>query len=102
MTLTTIQESAEKIAKTIADQMGGINKITAMTGAKDFVALGDGLAFKYPRGKYVKITLSNDLYTMEFSTIRGMTQTIKKTYKKVYAEDLKRFFEEYTGLYLKL
>jgi len=58
MTLTQINENAQEIANTIGKQIGGLNKVKAMTGAKDFVALGNGLAFKYPRGKYVKITLN--------------------------------------------
>ncbi len=107
MTLTDIQENAQQIAKTIGEQLTGaknpMNRLSAMIGAKDFVALGTGLAFKYPRGKYVKITLnSKDLYDVEFSTIRGMKQTIKQTYNDVYAEDLKKTFEEYTKLYLSL
>lgn len=103
MTLTQINENAQEIANTIGKQLGGLNKVKAMTGAKDFVALGNGLAFKYPRGKYVKIILNGkDLYDVEFSNLRGIKQTIKKNYNDVYAEDLKKVFEEYTGLYLSL
>lgn len=107
MTLTDINENTQQIAKTIGEQLTGaknpMNRLSAMIGAKDFVALGNGLAFKYPRAKYVKITLnSKDLYDIEFSNLRGIKQTIKKTIEGVYAEDLKKTFEDYTKLYLSL
>jgi len=107
MTLTQLQENTQQIATTIGEQLthskNPMNRLKAMIGAKDIFALGNGLSFKYPRGKYVKIILnSNDTYDMEFSNIRGLKQTIKQTYEGVYAEDLKKTFEDYTGLYLSL
>ena len=50
MTLSQINENAQDIAKTIADQLtqskNGTSRLKAMIGGKDFVNLGNGLAFK--------------------------------------------------------
>lgn len=105
MTLTQIQinENNMAIANEISKQMGGNGKLKAMIGAKDFMAIENGFAFKYPKAKYVKITLNGkDLYDVEFSSIRGGKQKVLNTYNDVYATDLKGLFERETGLYLSL
>ena len=66
------------VGKTIYQQLGG-QRFETMTGARNFVAHGDGLAFRVPTRKgpnYVKITLTPmDVYTMEFTRIRGLKGT---------------------------
>jgi len=90
-----------QIAEIILDQLG--RRLKATIGAKDFLNLGNGLGFKYPRGKYVAITLNGkDLYDLQFKSIHGVNIKDLNSYTDVYAEDLKRTFEKETGLYLSL
>ena len=96
------------IAQTIGQQMGGLGRISAMTGAKKFVAHPDGLAFRFPnqkssKGNHVKVTLrTDDLYDMEFTQIRGGRFKQVKLFEAVYNDQLKGIFENQTGLYLSL
>ena len=91
------------IANTISQQLGGNNRISAMTGAKNFVAIKDGLAFKFPRGNYITIVLNGkDLYDVTFYKLRGSEKKLIKEYNNIYADMLKETFESQTGLYLTL
>lgn len=95
------------VAKTILQQMGG--RVGMMTGAKDFLDLGNGVKFSLPRGSakdkinMVKITLNgNDLYDIEFLQYRPRkfdVVTVKEC-NDIYCDMLKEIFEENTGLYL--
>jgi len=104
----TMKENTD-VANTIAAQMGGIGKIRMMLGAKQVMAIDNGLAIKWPnkdssKGNYVEIKLDpSDTYNMEFFWVRGTAG--KKSLKKftmVYAEDLKRIFRDWTGWALSL
>ena len=94
--------------ETILEQMGGKNRIQAMTDAYNFV-YSDGdksLRFRFKGSRkvnYVKITLNSlDLYDMEFKKIWGMKCKDVETVNGVYWDQLKPIFEETTGLYLSL
>jgi hypothetical protein len=95
-------EDAE-IAKIIAQQMGGIGKIKMMLGATVMVA-PKGLKIKWPnkqrsKGNVCVVTLTPaDEYDMEF--FNG-EKSVKK-FEGLYAEDLKRVFEQHTGWMLSL
>lgn len=95
------------VSRTIWDQLGG-NKFAAMTGAKPALSLKDGIELKLGRnGKnvtHVRITLEgDDTYTMLFRTVRGTaTPKIKAEVKGVYADALRKTFEEHTGLHTSL
>jgi len=95
-------------AKIISEQMGGINKMMAMAGAKNFVDHGDALSFKFKACKkynYCKVTLDEglDLYNVTFSKVdKWGAQTNEKNIAAVYADQLKKVFESETGLYLSL
>jgi len=95
-----------EVAKTILQQMGGVNKIKAMTGACNFGASDNLVSFKFKmckKANYVRITLNSmDLYDVEFIKIWGTKITIVKTYNGIYDDQLKSIFEDYTGLYLSL
>jgi len=71
----SLNESVDmQLSKTILSQLGG-NMFVAMTGAKDFVAIDNGLKFRIGRNKsranVVRITLDiYDTYTMEFWSVR--------------------------------
>jgi len=101
--------TASQLTTTILDQMGGVGRIRAMTGAHSFVDHGDAVSFLFPnrqrsRGNSVKITLDRgrDTYNMEFFnvSIRGAKKV--KTFKDVGAEQLAPLFSKQTGLHLRL
>lgn len=102
-------KQANEIAKTILMQMGGIGRIKAMTGAKDFIAGSNNVSFKFPnrqknKPNYVKITYNAglDLYDMEFGKVFNMTYKVLSTDRGVYSDMLKPIFEKTTGLRLSL
>jgi len=94
-----------QIAKTIIEQLGG-NRFAAMTGAKNFTSLGNGLSFKLPGAgftknsiNYVKIILDpSDTYTVEFGKIRGINYKVINTLNDVYFDQLQEIFTRETGL----
>ena len=92
------------IAQTILQQLGG-NKFIVMTGAKNFMDLGNGLSFKLPSNfatngiNYVKVTLQpSDDYTVEFGKLRGVKYTALKTVDGIYCDVLQDLFTRTTGL----
>ena len=109
-----------EIANTILLQLGGANKVKLFTGAKNFLAISDGLCFTFPQRKRslpncVRITLSPaDTYNIEFtrfaeSKINKKTyefipaqNKVIKQYKDIYCDQLVELFEENTRLYLHL
>lgn len=100
---------ASEIAKTIAEQMGGVRRLKAMLGATVMaVNGGKGLGIKWPnrqrsKGNYVEITLrGDDTYDMEFFNVSGRNRKSVKTYRGVYFDQLVDLFEKQTGWYLRL
>lgn len=94
------------IANTIVKQLGG-NRFAMMTGAKDFLALSDGVVFKVGRnsGKcnYVRIKLNSmDLYDVEYIRMRNGEEKILKKENDLYNDMIVRSFEEFTGMYTKI
>jgi len=78
-----------------------------MTGSKDFLAGENSLTFtvgrNHKRWNKVKVTLNGkDLYNMTVYRIAKMKILAEDTVNDIYAEDLQRFFTEYTGLYTRL
>ena len=105
-------EEQKQIASTIVSQLGGFGRLSAMTGAKQFL-VGENtdseayLIFKIGRNSksvnYVKITLNAmDLYDTQYTraTIKGITT--KSESSGIYADMLKTDFETATGMYLTL
>jgi hypothetical protein len=87
----------------ILKQLGGINRLVAMTGAYNFVDLGNGVSFKIKNQKanYIKITLNSmDLYDLEVGRIRADTYKVVATYDSIYFDQLKPLIEKATGMYL--
>lgn len=89
------------IAQTILAQLGG-NRFLAMTGAKQLCVLGNGIKFDLPRGaknkaNKVTITLTDDLYTVKFYSLRGVNLTERGEFEMIYAERLASLFTEQTG-----
>jgi hypothetical protein len=101
-----------RTALIILQQLGG-NRFLAMTGAKNLVSLdagqdsggsyAGGLMFSIASGarnKANKVCVKladNDLYRVEFFTIRGVNVTARGTFENVYADGLAALFTEQTG-----
>lgn len=92
------------IASTIIKQLGAY-RFQAMTGARDFVALPDGVRFRLPARFaksainiiQIKLTAADD-YTVTGFTLRGTTCTQKAEQAGVYADNLRAVFTTMTGL----
>lgn len=97
----------QQIANTIIQQLGGRRKLTAMIGMWNIAQEVNGVSFRFKsckKANYVKITLSSDLYNVEFMLInvsKGICETTK-TYNLVYNDMLINIFQSYTGLRLSL
>ena len=94
-----------EIANTILKQMGGTGRLNAMTGAKDFVAIDNGVQFKIGRNSKSINTIvirlnGRDLYDVEFGRVRKYEYKVVNKYDDVYNDMLKDLFEENTGMYL--
>lgn len=110
------------VAETIYQQLGG-GRFTAMTGAKNFVALENGLRFRIGRNaskaNMVEIKLNGlDLYDIEFIKhtpysfkISRDGQSFKETpesfktvaqFEDYYGDMLQGCFERVTGMYTSL
>jgi hypothetical protein len=93
-------------ATTILEQLGG-NKFIAMTGAKMFVDVGNGIVFKLPKFEGVKINSvkivlnSRDAYDVEFGNVRGTNYKVLSKSADVYADNLQMVFSNATGLLTK-
>ena len=103
-------EEQKQIASTIIQQLGGLGRLKAMTGAKQFSCSenenGEAfVVFKIGRNSrmvnYVKITLNGlDLYDTEYSRITIKSYKVKSESKGIYNDMLKDDFETATGMYL--
>lgn len=111
-----------EIANTIIGQMGGSGRLSAMIGAKNFLALKSGVRFDFKintKMNRCQIELNSmDLYDVKFyknckitgneKTVEAMDKKIAKSQKVVesidgiYNDMLKPIFESTTGLYLSL
>jgi len=100
-----------QVASEIIRQMGGSGRLSAMTGAKQFVALENGVSFKIGRNSAGINTVTIKLNGMDtYDTEYGRIRTIKDmpTYKRlagsdgIYNDMLKADFESNTGMYLTL
>lgn len=96
---------SQRIASTILQQLGGMNRLRIMTGAYNFLALDKGVSFriKNPKANYIKITLTSaDLYDLEIGRVRGGTYKVVYSIEGIYYDQLKGLIEEHTGMYLSL
>lgn len=98
-------ERNKAIASTIINQLGGMGKLNAMTGAYNFVAVDYGVSFKIknPRANYIKIVVNGkDYYDVEIGRIRGTDYKVLVKEEDVPVENLKSLIEKSTGMYLSL
>jgi len=108
-------ETKMALAQEIIVQLGG-NKFTVMTGAKQFMAIDNGLAFKLPGTSgytkqsinYVEVILNGkDLYDVTYSRFtngrkQGPKKVVKHVDNDIYFDMLQDSFTEATGLYTSL
>ncbi|MEX9892487.1 hypothetical protein AB7W78_18900 [Providencia rettgeri] len=94
----------QEIANTILIQMGG-NRFIAMTGAKYFAVIENGLQFKLPNRfankgiNCVQIILDpSDTYTMKFLKISGVNVREIEVIEGLFFDQLQLIFTEQTGL----
>jgi hypothetical protein len=106
-TAPSLRRNGNEIGQTVLDQMGGTGRIRAMIGAKDFVALPDGVQFGFPgrreTGNKLVVKLEpSDTYRMEFWWVRGAKAELLRELEGIYADQLADLFYRQTGLRLSL
>lgn len=84
---------------------GSINRLVVMIAAHLFVAGANELHFQFKgsrKANRVAISLENDLYNVAFYAGRGVN--IRKVNEQcgLYADQLQKAFEGFTGLYLSI
>lgn len=97
---------SSQVAQTILDQLGG-QRFSTMTGAKNYVGSDNSLMFMIGRNQSkankVRVTLNaDDLYDVEFFSIRGVNVTKKAERSNVFADQLRDVFTSVTGMYTSL
>jgi hypothetical protein len=98
------------VAETIAQQLGGVNRLSAMIGARHFLAGADSLTFSYkldPKANKCRIILdrTTDTYCVEFlkvSPSASKPPVVVAEFGLVYADSLRTLFEKQTGLRLSI
>lgn len=99
-----------QIAQIIFSQLGG-NRMAVMTGAKNAVAIENGLQFDLPKRRgYVRDGISrihvildaSDTYSVKGFKIKNYEATEIKSESGIYCDMLVNTFEEMTGLYTYL
>jgi hypothetical protein len=92
-----------ELANEIIRQLGGAGKLKMFTGAKNFIALDNGVSFRIGNRKtnYVKIVLNSmDTYDVTFALLRSGKMVNVREFNGIYNDGLKELFERETGMYL--
>lgn len=101
----------QEIAQVILQQLGGTGRLAVMTGAKDFMAIENGVQFSIGRNaksvNKVRIVLTaDDLYNVEFGAVRRVkgvpTYKVLDSTQGAFADMLPQLFEAATGMYLTM
>lgn len=94
------------VAQTIIKQLGGIGRLSAMTGAYNFIYDTCSIQFKFRNRtgpNFCKVTLDpDDTYTVEFGRLVKWELRQPKKVEGIYCDGLIPLFEKTTGLYLSL
>ena len=104
-----MDKEAQTKANIILKQLGG-TRFVAMTGAKDFSIIENGLQFKLPNRfakdgiNCVRVVLtSKDLYNVEYGIVKNnMTYEVVNTDIDLYNDQLQNSFRTNTGLEVAL
>lgn len=91
-----------KVARTIANQMGGTGRLSAMLGANQFVAIENGLQFRYKMDRQANtcqiILDASDTYTMKFWKCSAKTCKEVASMSGLFFDQLQEVFTRQTGL----
>lgn len=99
-------EEAKQVASTILHQLGG-RRFIAMTGARDFIAINDGLGGMHCRipkmtgvkVNTVKITLNEmDYYDVSFGRLYAGKHKVISEHSDICFDELQTLFRRETGL----
>lgn len=99
---------SNQIATTILNQIGGKGRVSSMIGARDFVAIEQGLRFKFTararnRINCVDIRLdASDTYDVTFARVWSFGSECIRSNRGVHADQLRAVIEQATGLALSL
>ena len=93
------------VADTILEQLGG-HGFCAMVGAKQFVTSQNSLAFGFGRNRSrsgrvdIRLDAGTDTYTVLFYHLHRRTRrlVVDESFDMVYADNLVRLFESFTGM----
>lgn len=107
---TPTATSDRACADLILDQLGGVGRLIAMTGAKNFLYDTNSLTFKLGAGATnkathctVKLDRATDTYAVTWHKVRGTKlPVVVGESEMVYCDSLRRTFETATGFYLSL
>lgn len=114
MTENYTQEELLEIAQAVFDQMGGLKSICIMTAAYNFKSENEGnnvaVSWRFKGSRtynYVKILYTpRDDYTMilgQYRKSQGLPiLKIRSSQDNLLCCDIKKYFEQETGLYLTL
>src|SRR4030042_1880952 len=95
-------------ANTIIEQLGGFGKLKAMTGAKDFTSVENGVCFKFKnpnrnRPNYIMVVLAgDDTYNVTMAKLVRFEPLNQSTVSGIQVGQIKELFENATGLCLSL
>jgi hypothetical protein len=90
-----------KPGQIILQQLGGATSLNALTGAKNFLLIKNGLSFHVPnrRVNRIRITVSaKDLYDIEFQRYFRSKLTTVSTSTNIGVENLKSTMRDATGI----
>ena len=96
------------IAATILLQLGGARRLSAMIGARAFVAGDRSLTVifaaraKNGANRFTVTLDESDTYTVSFDRVRGVALKSLGTTDGIYADRLRFAIESATGLYLSI
>ncbi len=108
----SLSPAAEAIIQQLMGTPGktelGVGRLVVFLGASNFTSGPTHVAFRFKaRAKnganHCRIEVTPlDVYTVVFTSIRGIKVTAKGTNEHVYSDSLKPVFEHETGLFLSL
>jgi hypothetical protein len=110
--METSQEKQLRVdtVEAVIGWFGGLGKLKAMVNARGFVSGTHGMAeasvhFRFSGSKKASMVVvtyerAHDLYRMEF--FKGSMPIMVQGYGLLQGSDLRKTFEEFTGLYLSI
>ena len=97
------------VGQTIIEQLGGESRFGMMTGAYDILTSPNGVTMKLKGARAggkkltgIKITLENDLYTLESFRIHKLECVWVEKRTGIYVDNLRNTFSDMTKLYLNI